>query len=202
MKNSLSLVTLLFIFACSTSPYKTMEQEVLRLAVPDSSACSWEIEQEDILDLMFLEVPYQRKDYSSNVGSLTFSLSKYKSQDRPNWISMALSSEIVQHEGLFLYFKKSPPNSQIRPVDDPTLMPIRINLEMSSHETLTAYMTDGFALDEKQHKVDIFQRFLEYDILYLMFFLPEGGHQTISVPLNHFKKQYRDLVKETTFTNQ
>lgn len=199
MKKSLPLIALLFVVACSTNPYKTIQQDAEKIAPPDSFLCRWKIENEKILDLMLLEVPYniEGRVFSNNVDTLSLCVAKYKSQDRPIWISIELPHYIVQNEGLFLYFKRSRLNSDSNVTEDSISMPICVHLEKNSSETITAYMADGFVQDNQQHLMDILQRLLDNDMMYLMFFIPDDSHKTISIPLNNFKKQYKDLEKDT-----
>jgi hypothetical protein len=47
-------------------------------------------------------------------------------------------------------------------------------------------------------KIDIYQRFMEFDHVYFMLVYPDGSHKSIAVPLNSFKEQYKAIVDADT----
>lgn len=197
MKNLLIPFFVLFIIACSPNLPKKGSQE-LALAVSLDSMFAWDIEKQPSGALMYLDVPYLRQiDCDTcKVEYLTLSVAKYDSLTRPHWIALILPNKIVREEGLFLFFKKSGLKADPKAMQDSTENSVRVKFEEGHTETFTARFKNGFALDENNRKVDIYQKFLSYDRIYFMIFLPDGGHKTIAVPLHHFKEQYAELEKE------
>jgi hypothetical protein len=144
----------------------------------------WDVKPELTGALMFLDVAYQTCD-SCVTDFLTMSVAKHKSRERPDWIAVILPDNIIQDEGVFLFFTDSN-NKENR-------FSIRVNLSEHNKDTFIVRLKDGFAFDENDQKVDILKKFQESDMVYFMIFLPDGEHKTIAFPLKFFKKQYKEL---------
>ena len=149
----------------------------------------WDVKPELKGAMMFLDVAYQTCD-SCVTDFLTMSIAKHKSRKRPDWIAVILPDNIIQDEGVFLFFSDSNEGNNQSPEKD---ISIRVNLSEHTNETFVVRLKDGFALDENNNKVDILKKFRESDMVYFMIFLPDGGHKTISIPLKFFREQYKEL---------
>lgn len=179
------VLLVVIIFSCNR---KSTESEDDWLTVLDS-IYFWDIEPELTGAIMYLDIAYQTCD-SCVTDFLTMSVAKHKSRIRPDWIAAIFPDNIIQEEGVFLFFRKSNEENNQSSEEECT---IRVDLSEHRKDTYIVRLKDGYALDENNQKVDILKKLQESDMLYLMIFLPDGGHKTIALPLKHFKKQYKEL---------
>lgn len=194
MKKLLCLLCILFMIAgCMHQSVSISGEDALKAGL--DSVFRWDVEKQQGGALMFLDVPYVRETDcdTRQADYLSLSVAIYDSKPRPGWIAIILPDNIDREQGVSLFFKKSDMLDEPLAENDSTETSIRANLENSSQETFTTRFKNGFTIDEKKRQVDIFQKFMDSDILYLMVFYANGDHKTISVPLEHFKKQYADL---------
>jgi hypothetical protein len=158
---------------------------------------TWDIEKVPRGTLMFLDVPYQR-DNQDSLEYLTLTVAKDRSQDRPAFISLIIPNNVVQQDGVFLAFAKSVKTDQSPgwQIELEKADPLRIAFESCSAEkqTCTARIPGGYLTNEKtKEKIDVFQKFLDFDHAYFMVVYPDGSHKSIGVPLFSFKQQYKLL---------
>jgi hypothetical protein len=179
---------LLFVFLCFSCNRKSTRTEDDWSALLDS-IYFWDVKPELTGALMFLDVAYQTCD-SCLTDFVTMSIAKHKSGTRPDWIAVIFPDNIIQEEGVFLFFRNSDEenNQSTEEVGS-----IRVNVGEHRKDTYIVRLKDGYALDENNEKVDILKKFQESDMVYFMIFLPDGGHKTIAFPLKNFKKQYNEL---------
>ena len=184
----------LLVFISLSCHHKPIQHEPDWLAKLDSLYV-WDIKPEINGAMMFLDVAYQTAD-SCVTDFLTMSIAKHKSRTRPDWIAVILPDNILQEQGVFLFFKDSKDSTKSIKTSHEKALSIRVNLSEHTNDTFVVRLKDGFALDENNQKVDIFKKFQESDVVYFMIFYPNGEHKTIALPLKYFKKQYKELEKK------
>lgn len=178
----------LLVFIILSCHHKPIQHEPDWLAKLDSLYV-WDIEPELNGAMMFLDVAYQNAD-TCVTDFLTMSLAKHKTRTRPDWIAVILPDNIIQDEGVFLFFDE---NNKTNPESDKKNGSIRVNLAEHRDDTFVIRFKDGFATIDNNQKVDILQKLLESDRVAVMIFYPDGKHKTIAIPLKHFRKQYQEL---------
>lgn len=183
-----STVCILIAFLISSCNRKSIRTEDDWSALLDS-IYFWDVKPELTGALMFLDVAYQTCD-SCVTDFLTMSVAKHKSRARPDWIAAIFPDNIIQEEGVFLFFRNSNEENNQSMEEEGSIW---VNLSEHKKDTYIVRLKDGFALDENNEKVDILKKFQESDMVYFMIFLPDGGHKTIALPLENFKKQYLEL---------
>jgi hypothetical protein len=152
---------------------------------------TWDIQKEKNGILMFLDVPY-RRDNQDTTEHLSLTVAKTYSQERPDFISVVVPDNVSQNNGIFIKFARTVSQKP----EFEKGQPLRIPFESSDSEkqTFTARMIGGYATDEKAaQKVDVLQKFMEFDHVFLLFIYPDGSHKSVAVPLSSFKKQYNAL---------
>jgi hypothetical protein len=188
MKYFQPVFCILFVFFSLSCNRKPIQYEPDWLAKLDSLYV-WDIKPEINGTMMFLDVAYQTID-SCVTDYLTMSLAKHKCRKRPDWIAVILPDNILQDQGVFLFFSESnKANNQPGKKESS----IHVNLSEHNHDTYVVRLKDGFVLDENNQKVDILKKLLESDMVYFMVFYLDGEHKTIALPLKYFKKQYKEL---------
>ena len=188
LKYSHFAICLLIVFVSLSCNRKSVRTEDDWSAVLDS-IYFWDVKPELTGALMFLDVAYQTCD-SCVTDFVTMSVAKHKSRERPDWIAAIFPDNIVQEEGVFLFFRNSNEGNNQTTDEEGS---IRVDLSEHRKDTYIVRLKDGYAIDENNEKVDILKKLQESDMLYLMIFLPDGGHKTITLPLKNFKKQYKEL---------
>lgn len=178
-----SVLVMLVSFSCLQKPVSLGPDWSEKL----DSLYVWDIQSEIKGAIMFLDVAYQKCD-SCVTDFLTLSLAKQKCRSRPDWIAVILPDNIIQDEGVFLFFEEKE-NSESKI----SKCPIRVNLDEHTNDTFAVRFKDGFAMDENNQKVDILQKFLETERVFFMIFYMNGEHKTIALPLKFFKKQFNEL---------
>ena len=152
----------------------------------------WDIDKKDKGTLMYLDVQYfnnqkQQEDF------LTLCVAKDNGKERPKFISFILPSYLNKTNGIFLFFvnnkfDKEPNDFKIETDDKSS---VRLHFEDINEETCTARIWYGYSANEVGGLViDIFQKFLEFDSLFIMYFNEDLTQQSISVPLFSFRQQY------------
>jgi hypothetical protein len=153
---------------------------------------TWDIQKEKRGALMFLDVAYQR-DNSDSVEYLTLTVAKDKTRPRPEFISIIVSDNVVKSNGIFVTFANSVVQDGVQSMEMQKARPVRVNFEACAEGTCTARMVNGFASHENGEKEDVFQNFLAYDHVLVLFIYPGGSHKSVAVPLFTFKRQYKSL---------
>ena len=175
------ILTIIVTLTISTVAFSQSEADIKKMVDVAVKMFTWDIEKVDRGALMFLDVPYQR-DKQDSVEYLTLTVAKDKKHKRPEFISMIVPSNVVKSNGIFLTFGNMD--------EEPT----RVHFERCDEEICTARIIGGFVMDEETNeKVDIFQKFLDYDHVYFMFIYSDGSHKSVAVPLSSFKEQYGNL---------
>lgn len=169
-----------------------MEEFFFNLANLAEEQFRWEIDKKDIGTLMFLDVQYFNKQKQQE-DFLTLCVAKENGKKRPKFISFILPSYLNKTNGIFLFFAnniidKKNNNFKIQSDDKSS---IRLNFEDIKEETCTARIWNGYYTNEESGLVvDIFQKLLEFDSMFVLYFNDELTHQSISVPLISFRQQY------------
>jgi hypothetical protein len=169
-----------------------MEQFFTELADQAVKIFTWDLDIRGSTALMFLDVQYynehkQQEDY------LTLCVAKDNGQNRPKGISFILPDYLKKENGIFLFFSRNQVDDTskefiMNPDEKET---IRIYFENDSDDTVTARVWDGYVKNEETGLIiDVFQNFLEFDHVFVMYFNEDLSLQTISVPLFSFRQQY------------
>ncbi|HMK17148.1 MAG TPA: PIN domain-containing protein [Chitinophagaceae bacterium] len=169
-----------------------MEEFILELANFAVEQFRWDIAKRENGTLMFLDVQYfnnktQQEDF------LTLTVAKDNGKERPRFISFILPNNLSKENGVFLFFVNNKIDEEskefkIEPDDKST---IRLHFEDISKETCTARIWNGYAkMEEGGIVINVFQKLLEFDSFFVMYFNEDLTQQSISVPLYSFKQQY------------
>jgi hypothetical protein len=165
-------------------------------AATDSSILkfNWDIQKTEKGDLMFLDIPYSR-DNQDSIEYLTLTVVKTKSKKRPDFISIIIPNNILQSNGIFIKFANSIiAKNEERTIEMEKGNPVRIDFEKCNNQDCTARIIDGYAINEDTNdRKDIFQKFLDFDFVLVLFVYPDNSHKSIIIPLSSFKKQYITL---------
>jgi len=158
-------------------------------------AFTWDIHKETKGSLMFLDVPFNH-DNKNNPEYLTLTVAKTKSVNRPVFISLIISNNIVQSNGILISFSKTVQTKNGKwNINLDKKSSLKINFEKCGKTDCTARIVGGYAVDKRTGKnVDVFQKFLDYDHVYFLFTYSNGTNESVSVPLFSFKKQYKTLL--------
>ena len=89
-------------FSCHRKPVQSETDWSAKL----DSIYFWDVKPELKGAMMFLDVAYQTCD-SCVTDFLTMSIAKHKSRIRPDWIAIILPDNILQDQGVFLFFNDS-----------------------------------------------------------------------------------------------
>lgn len=152
---------------------------------------TWDIHKVQSGVLMSLDVPYRRENQDMT-EYLSLTVARTDSQERPDFISVAVPNNVSQNNGIFVKFGKTVGQK----TELEKCLPVRLPFEGcdSEKQTCTAKMIGGYAMDEKAtQKVDILKKFMEFDHVLFLFIYPDGTHKSVAVPLFSFKKQYNAL---------
>lgn len=155
---------------------------------------SWEIQKADTAALMSLNVVYQGEN-SDTQEYLTLTVAKDGSESRPRFISVKVPDNIVRSNGVFIAFAKNViAEGGNRKMELQKGNVFRAKFDNCSEESCTAVLKEGYLPDEKSNeKIDIFQKFLDFDHVLFMLIYADGTHKSIAVPLFTFKQQYKTL---------
>lgn len=157
---------------------------------------TWDIEKRDEGNLMYLDVPYARKD-NSDFEYLTLTVAKANSSNRPEFISVILPNNIDTANGIFIHFANSveSKNGEMK-MELVKGNPVRITIEKCMFDFCTARLVGGYlTVESTGKKIDIFEKFLTFDHGLFLFVYPDGSNKSVSVPLFSFKEQYKALNK-------
>jgi hypothetical protein len=176
----------------STPSFAQKKSEIEKAADAAVKSFTWDLQQEARGTLMFLDVPYKR-DNSDVSEVMTLTVAKDKSKKRPEFISVIIPSNVVQSNGIFIKFSKTVTKNGERSMELENAEPVRVLFEKCDNEVCKARMLDGYATEEDGKKVDIFQKFLDFNHVLFLFVYPDGSHKSLAVPLFSFKEQYRKL---------
>lgn len=179
----LSLFTVLLFHLCciaqNSSPFK-------------NEAYHWDVHKSAKGEIMFLDIPYEDNNQTEYI---TLSVAKNKSVRRPAFISVILPSNINFRKGLLIAFAKSAKTANggfnIQLIDTTAAT---VKFGEKNVTTYTARMVGGYLIDlETGKQFDEYERLLHYDHMMFLFFLSNGSHKSVSVPLYTFKQQYIPL---------
>ncbi len=169
--------------------------------VADSAGKSsqWEIQNVEQGKLMLLDVPYKRQGQDSS-DDLTITVAKDRAHKRPAFIAVIVPDNVQQPTGIYLKFSKSYKNEDGKwNVEMDKSDPIRVQFEKCDDEKkiCTARLSGGYISDPNtDEKIDIFQRFMEFDHVYFLLTYSDGSHKSVPVPLASFKEQYKAINAE------
>jgi len=191
MKRILILLVILLI----TDRAFTQKQDSIT-AIADSSAkiLTWEIQKFENRTLMLLDVPYQRDNYNST-EYISLTVAKDSSEMRPLFISIIIPNDVIQSNGIFIKFantiKTKEGETKIEPEkSNPEIIPI----ESCDEVTCTTKIIAGYLTNEKtRSKIDIFQKFIDFDNAVFLLEYPDGSHKSVVIPLLTFKEKYKTL---------
>ncbi len=178
------------------SKYANNPDSVKAWADAAAKSFKWDIQNVSKGTLMFLDVPYKREGQDS-AEYLTLTVAKNKLNKRAAFISVIIPNNVVQVNGISITFSKTARdgsgNWQIKMEQ---AEPVKLQFEGCNQEqqTCTARIIGGFVTDERTgEKIDIFQKFMDFDHVYFNFIYPDGSKKSVGVPLFTFKEQYQTL---------
>lgn len=138
----------------------------------------WDIVKKEKGSLMYLDVPYK----ITNLNYVSLTVAKSIKKSRPNFISIALPSNINKEKGLFLSFIDNLTDTHNN------RKPIKASFTETNKETYIVRFFDGYSLDK-----DIFSKFLQNRYLMLSFYSKNNKSKNVIIGLFNFKWQYQDL---------
>ncbi len=176
--------------------YLNNPDSVKAIADRADQSFKWDIQNMEKGTMMFLDVPYKREGQDS-MEYLTLAVAKDKVNKRPAFISIIVPNNVTQALGVSIKFSKTRRDGSGNwQIDMEKNEPLRVPFASCSQEkqTCTARIIGGFAVDERtEEKIDIFQKFMEFDHVYFNVIYPDGSKKSIGVPLYNFKQQYQAL---------
>jgi hypothetical protein len=157
----------------------------------------WDIEKKENAVFMFLDVQYHNNQ-KEQMDFLTLCVAKENGQERPKFISFILPSYLSKENGIFLYFVNNKIDDETKEfkmiIDNEST--IRLHFEDIKEETCTTRILNGYYVNEESGiTIDVFQKFWEFDRMFIMYFNEDLTSQSISVPLSSFRQQYH-LIPE------
>lgn len=160
-----------------------------------SSQSTWDTQQVKNGTMMFLDVPFLRKD-TSKVEYVTLSVAKREDKEQPAFMSIIVPNNVDKVNGVFIEFAKT-----VKTNEDPSGWklklendPIRIPFYTCQKDGCYARVTDGYVTDEEsKQQVNIYNKFMNYDNILVLFIYPDGSHKSVAIPLCTFKQQYKKL---------
>jgi hypothetical protein len=188
------LLRIVFALLLPFNAFSQSQDSIQAMADAATKMFTWEVQKVEKGSLMFLDVAYQRENVDSQ-EYLTLTVAKNKSLQRPDFISIILPSNIVQSNGIFIAFANSNNSKNGKSIMAlEKANPLRVSFEKCGSETCTARIVDCYLIDEKSNgKIDLLQKFMDFDHVLFLFIYPDGTHKSVAVPLSTFKKQYKDL---------
>jgi hypothetical protein len=154
----------------------------------------WDIERGKRGSLIFLDIPYlnnkqKEKEY------LTLAVAKDYLIDRPEYISVIVPNNFDFDSGILISFGKTVTDANNHyKIDIDNANPIKINFVSKTDKDFTARIIKAYVvLPEKEEKIDIFQKFLDFDHVFFNLFYSDGSHKSIAVPLFSFKTKFKEL---------
>lgn len=169
-----------------------MEQFFIKLAEYAVGEFTWDLDIKESGALMFLDVQYHN-EYKEQVDYLTLCVAKDNGQNRPRFMSFILPNYLNRDNGIFLFFTANQvtETSKEFSIEPDKKATIRVHFESETDDTFTARIWSGYAKnDETGIITDVFQSFLTFDHVFIMYFNDDLSPQTISVPLFSFRQQY------------
>lgn len=169
-----------------------MEQFVVELANFAVEQFKWDTDIKDNITLMFLDVQYYNNQKKQE-DFLTISVAKEKGKERPKCISFMLPSYLSKENGIFLFFVNNGFNEESKTpkIEVDNKATIRIFFEYISEEFCAARIWDGYSKNEESGlMIDVFQNFLNFKSVFVMYFNEDLEHQSILLPLFSFRQQY------------
>ncbi|MDQ1164331.1 hypothetical protein [Flavobacterium sp. SORGH_AS_0622] len=157
------------------------------------TAYTWDIQKTDKGTLMFLDVGYQHGESSQEEEFLTLTVAKNKTKQRPEFINIILPNNIERSNGILIAFGQYSDKDQNPEVKLIENIKVKVEFKDCNNEDCTARLLDGFANREDGQKEDIFNDFLKYNFLFLLFTYPDGSHKSVMIPLANFKEQFRKI---------
>ncbi len=187
------VLVLLSHFVFISSAYSQTQANNMNVA-DSAGKAQWEIQNVSQGKLMLLDVPYKREGQDSS-DDLTITVAKDRIHKRPAFIAVIIPNNVQQASGIFLKFSKSyKQENGTWNIEMDKSDPIRVQFEKCNDEQkiCTARMSEGYIVDPNtDEKIDVFQRFMEFDHVYFLLVYPDGSHKSIAVPLKSFKEQYK-----------
>lgn len=152
----------------------------------------WDVDKKENGVLMFLDVQYYNNQKKQE-DFLTLCVAKDKGNARPRFISFILPNYLSAENGIFLFFinRIIDKESNDIKIEADNKSAIRLYFEDIKDDTCTARIRNGYSLNEQSGLiVDVFQKLLEFDTMFVMYFNEDLTPQSIAVPLFSFRQQY------------
>jgi len=169
-----------------------MKEFFIKLAEHAVEEFTWDLDIKESGVLMFLDVRYHN-EHKQQEDYLTLCVAKDNGQNRPRFMSFILPNYLSNENGIFLFFTVNQVDytSKEFTINADERATIQVHFESATEDTFTARILAGYAKDEETGLItDVFQNFLEFDHVFVMYFNDDLSAQTISVPLFSFRQQY------------
>jgi hypothetical protein len=155
-----------------------------------SKKFNWIIQQNEAGSLMTLDVPFKR---NKSKAYLTIIISKRKGEARPDVISVMVPEPLTKSDGLYLMFARAEKRNGKTLIIRDTNMTANASFSNCNSEFCTVQINNGYLSGRsKQKAYDVLDNLMKFDEATFLYF-DKAGHETISVPLESFKKQYKEL---------
>jgi len=169
-----------------------MDKFFFELAEHAVEEFTWDLDIKESGILMFLDVRYYNK-HKKQEDYLTLCVAKDNDKIRPKFMSFILPNNLNKENGIFLFFTKNKidDTSKTHIITPDEKATIQVDFECVDEDTFTARIWDGYAKSEETGLItDIFQNFLEFDHVFIMYFNDDSSPQTMAFPLFSFRQQY------------
>ena len=195
---SFSFILMLFnISSCFQKPLKSQAEPSNSL----DSMYRWDVELSDRGSQMFLDVPYLPCD-TCEAEYLTLSVSKDKSVERPEWISVILpcyedppEMELAHPKFVVYIFLKKTGTDSLEWKNDMLENDLPGFYDgKCKDETYTSRMMAGYGkILYGKDSMDVFRKFQEFDEVNFFIYSSAGTEKVVKIPLKSFQKQYLTL---------
>ena len=202
MKTKIHLLVIVCLIGCSCKKQleKQAQNEEIKPFITDSIDSlveRWDIEHYPDGAIMFLDIPYN--DEKDSIEYLTIAILCKDKKIRPISISFVISNNIFSSEnGIKLLFANYIGKGDEIVFDENDVM---IPFVESSEEDMIARIENGYITDESE-KIDIFQKFLDNEIVFFDLKYPNGELKSIMLHLFDFQNQYRKLKEERSMLSE
>ena len=144
----------------------------------------WDISKTEKGSLLLLNVEY-KLDFQDSVEHLTLRILKEEKKKRPNFISFIASSAVIKSNSVFLVFGNKEAEKE---------NPLQLNFDKCESSTCTSKLTNGYIINQESKEfVDVFQKFCDFERIFIVIVDTYGSFKTIAIPLQSYKQQYEKL---------
>ena len=144
----------------------------------------WDVSKTEKGSQLLLNVEY-KLDFHDSIENLTLRILKEDQKKRPNFISIIASSTVIKSNSIYVVFGNKEAEKE---------NPIKLNFDNCDYSSCTSKLINGYIINQETKEfVDVFQKFCDFERIFIVVVDPYGSFKTIAIPLQSFKQQYWKL---------